>query len=76
MWHLPLLLLQTWNLNYQPYICNGCHDATLCAQAITGNKIIMIKSGTYRVVKSISYEKVLDCSNQMTYMKNLVICKK
>ena len=41
------------NFNYQPYICDGCHDAALRAQAITEVKIITIKSGTYRVVSNI-----------------------
>ena len=45
------------NFNYQHYICTGCHDAALCAQAITDIKIIIIKRGTYRVVSNISYEE-------------------
>ena len=50
-------LFKNRNFNYQPYICYGCHDATLHAQAITNTKIITIKSGTYRVATYISYEK-------------------
>ena len=45
------------NFNYQPYIWDGCYDATLRTQAITYIKIITIKSGTYRVASNISYEE-------------------
>ena len=41
------------NFNYQPYLCDECHDAALRAQAIADIKIITIKSGTYRVVSNI-----------------------
>ena len=44
------------NFNYQHYICDGCHDAALRAQAITDIKIIIIKRGTYRVISNISHE--------------------
>ena len=50
-------IFKTRNFNYQSYVCDGCHGATLRAQAITDDKIITIKSGTYRVVSNISYEE-------------------
>ena len=51
------------NFNYQPCICDGCHNTTLCAQAITDINIITIKSGTYKVVSSISCEKSNESNN-------------
>ena len=45
------------NFKYQSYICDGCHDAALCAQAITDIKTITIKCITHRVVSSIPHEE-------------------
>ena len=46
------------NFNYQPHVCDNCHDAALRAQSITDLKIITIKKGTYRVVSNISYNEI------------------
>ena len=45
------------NFNYQPYVCNECHGASLGAQSLTDFKIVTIKKGTYRVVSNISYNE-------------------
>ena len=45
------------NFNYQPYVCNECHGASLGAQSLTDFKIATIKKGTYRVVSNISYNE-------------------
>ena len=55
------------NFNFQPYICDGCHDAVLRAQAITNIKIIAIKCSTYRVVSNISFEE----STRLLKLNNL-----
>ena len=37
------------NVNCQPHVCNGFHDASLHALSLTDFKIIAIKSGVYRI---------------------------
>ena len=49
------------NFNYQPHVCNGCHDAFLHAQSLSDFRIITIKSGVYMVVRNneeITYEEI------------------
>ena len=46
------------NFHYQPHVCNGCHDASLCTQSLTDFKIITIKSSVYRVGSNISCEEI------------------
>ena len=43
------------NFLYQPLVCNGCHNASLCAVLLTDIKIIPVKGKTYRVVSSLLY---------------------
>ena len=57
-------LFKNKNFNYQPQVCNRCHDASLHAQLLTDFKTIMIKSSVYSVVSNM--KKLLVCSNQMT----------
>ena len=45
------------NFNYQPYVCNECHGASLRAQSRADFKIASIK-GTYRVVSNISCSEI------------------
>ena len=46
------------NFNYQPYVCNEYHGASLRAQSLADFKIVTIKNGTHRVVSNISYNFV------------------
>ena len=38
------------NVLYHPHVCNGCHDISIRAVALTDIKIITVKGLHYRVV--------------------------
>ena len=44
-------------VQYQPYVCNGCHNASLRTISLTDFKIILVKDNTYRVVSKLSYNE-------------------
>ena len=52
-----IYFLKNRNFLYQPLVCNGCHDASLCAISLTDFKIISVKDKTYRVVSNLSYDE-------------------
>ena len=54
------------NFNYQSYVCNECHGASLCAQWSTDLNIITIKNDACGVVSNIHTTKWLVCLKQVT----------
>ena len=47
MWYLPLLIDKTFN--YEPYLCNGCHDLMQKAMNFNDVAIVCIKGNDYRI---------------------------
>ena len=37
------------NFNYEPYVCNGCHDLMLKAMSFKNLAIVFIKGNDYRI---------------------------
>ena len=37
------------NVNYEPYVCNGCHDLMLKAMSFKNVAIVSIKGNDYRI---------------------------
>ena len=37
------------NFNYEPYVCNGCHDLMLKAMSFKNVAIVSIKGNDYRI---------------------------
>ena len=68
--------LKNWNFNYQPYVCNESHGASLRSQSLADFKIVTIKKGTYRVVSNISYNEITRLLETSDLMTKLVICEK
>ena len=46
------------NFNYEPYVCNEFHGASLHARSIAHLKIVAIKKGTYRNFSNILYNEI------------------
>ena len=46
------------NFNYQSYVCDECHIATIRTELLGEIKIVTTKKGTYRTVSSIPYERI------------------
>ena len=34
---------------YQPYVCNGCHDFSMCVQNLSNVSIVTVQNIDYRV---------------------------
>ena len=47
IWHYWYFLDK--NFNYEPYLCNGCHDLMLKAMSFKNVAIVSIKGNDYRV---------------------------
>ena len=48
MWYLPLVVLIK-NFNFEPYLCNGCHDLMKKAMNFNGVAIVSVKGNDYRI---------------------------
>ena len=48
MQYLPLLVFLDKNFNYDPYLCNGCHDLMQKAMSFKNVAIASIKGNDYR----------------------------
>ena len=46
------------NFNYQPYVCNECHGASLNTQSLAIFKIVTVKKGACRVFNNILYNEI------------------
>ena len=46
---MSLLIFLNKNLNYEPYLCDGCHDLMLTAMNINDVAIVSIKENDYRI---------------------------
>ena len=49
MQYSPLLLFLDKNFNYDPYLCNGCHDLMQKAMSFKNVAIVCIKRNDYRI---------------------------
>ena len=49
MQYLPLLVFLDKNFNYDPYLCNGCHDLMQKAMSFKNVAIASIKGNDYRI---------------------------
>ena len=45
------------NFNYQPYVCNKCHDFSMTVMNLSDFFILNIKNNNYRVYISNIYKK-------------------
>ena len=48
------------SFNYQSCVCNECHIATISTESLGEIKIIVTKKGTYRTVRSIPYDRIVN----------------
>ena len=46
------------NFNYQSYVCNECHIATIRTESLGEIKTVLTKKGWYRTVSSIPYDRI------------------
>ena len=46
---MPLLVFLDKSFNYDPYLCNGCHDLMQKAMSFKNVAIVSIKGNDYRV---------------------------
>ena len=46
---MPLLIFLDKNFNYEPYLCNGCHDLMQKAMNFNDIAIVSIKGNDYRI---------------------------
>ena len=46
---MPLLVFLDRNFNYEPYLCNGCHDLKQKAMNFNDVAIVTIKGNDYRI---------------------------
>ena len=47
--YLSLMVFLDNNFNYEPYICNGCHDLMQKAMNLNDVAIVSIKGSDYRI---------------------------
>ena len=48
------------NFNYQSYVCDECHNATVRTKSLKKIKIVITKKGTYRTVSNIPYDRIVN----------------
>ena len=53
------------NFNYQPYVCNECHDFSMTVMDLSDFFVLKIKSVDYRV-----YTSGIDKKEAMNILKN------
>ena len=46
---MPLLVFLDKNFNYDPYLCNGCHDLMQKVMSFNDVAIVSIKGDDYRI---------------------------
>ena len=46
---MPLLVFLDENVNYEKYLCNGCHDLMQKAMSFNDVAIVSIKANDYRI---------------------------
>ena len=46
---MPLLIFLDKNFNYDPYLCNGCHDLMQKVMNFNDVAIVSIKGNEYRI---------------------------
>ena len=46
---MPLLVFLDKNFNYEPYLCNGCHDLVQKAMNFKNVAIVPVKGNDYRI---------------------------
>ena len=47
-------------MNYQSYVCDECHIATIRTESLGEIKIVVTERGTYRTVGSIPYDRMFN----------------
>ena len=50
MYALPLLVFQIIGYKLQPYVCNGCHAASMMANELKNIAILNAKGADYRSI--------------------------
>ena len=49
MCYLPLLVFLDKNFNYEPYLCNGCHDLMQKTVSFNNAAVVSAKGNDYRI---------------------------
>ena len=47
-------------MNYQSYVCDECHIATIRTESLGEIEIVVTETGTYRTVSSIPYDRMFN----------------
>ena len=74
---VTIAILTILVFNYEPYLCNGCHDLIQKGMSFNNIAIIYVKGNTYRIqFWCMSKDDAINITNGLTWLIKGVFYKK